>query len=251
MPEWVSTVTYFHMSVPGAPKLDKKLAEQDAAERLWGIVSKQTVDGNFASPYNAIQYEDVPAPIMGSGFECKKRTGTPESFALSSHVDPEVNADKRFYRLIAELHKLAPVSSRGQTEPYPEPSPEPRQKRPLFLIDLENLAAEIPDGLNPRDIYGFHSTFSTVSARKYENKLNLMTIDMGSKEAADHYMTYTAAKLTQDRDPATTLIVVGSRDLSSAVLVHILKDEGFKTKHVKTPEELLDAFHSSYKTSQR
>jgi len=114
--------------------------------------------------------------------------------------------------------------------------------RTIVLIDLENMQPNINRLSKSIDkIYFFMSVFSTVDADKYKNYGEIIKIDSAINDAADHLMSYYAGKLTNSLDKSVP-IIIGSRDRSSAILVALMRLEGYIVEHhtkVQTLEKAL------------
>ncbi len=112
----------------------------------------------------------------------------------------------------------------------------------VILIDLENMQPNITKlSSSIKKIYFFMSVFSTVDSSKFSPYGEVIKIDSGINDAADHLMSYFAGKIISSMDKST-FIIIGSRDRSSAVLVTLLRNEGFLVEHhtkVQTLEKVL------------
>jgi hypothetical protein len=108
----------------------------------------------------------------------------------------------------------------------------------IALIDIENLQP-ILDRNKPVEYHLFMSEYSAVDTGKYEICAPYIhKIDSSNTDAADHFMTYHAAKLTLQK-PIRQYIIL-SRDKASGILATILAQEGFLVKHFKE----VNTFHS-------
>ncbi len=115
----------------------------------------------------------------------------------------------------------------------------------LVFIDLENIQptinyyTQLHDSL---EIYGFVSSFSTVKTDKYKS-FKIDRFDYGGSEAVDHRMTYVIGKMVPYVSKDRRIVIV-SRDKSSAILVHLLRLDGFDVTHITNAKECDKLLHS-------
>jgi hypothetical protein len=122
-------------------------------------------------------------------------------------------------------------------------SPLPVAKPYLVLIDVENVQVSVPTSiLNKADVHGFRASYSVIPDDKLAN-IQIHTIDSAVKDAADHYMTFIAAKLVTDL-PTTTIIIIGSRDKTSDVLTQILRSYHYRVFHAKSAVDMEKVLNS-------
>ena len=118
----------------------------------------------------------------------------------------------------------------------------PDDKSVVILIDLENMQPAISSvSKHIKKIYFFMSMFSTVDSSKYEQYGEIVKIHSAINDAADHLMSYFAGKLAVNLNKAHQLIV-GSRDRSSAILVSMLRSDGYFVDHhtnIRTLEKII------------
>lgn len=118
----------------------------------------------------------------------------------------------------------------------------PDDKSVVILIDLENMQPAISSvSKHIKKIYFFMSMFSTVDSSKYEQYGEIIKIHSAINDAADHLMSYFAGKLSVNLNKAHQLIV-GSRDRSSAILVSMLRSDGYFVDHhtnIRTLEKII------------
>ena len=118
----------------------------------------------------------------------------------------------------------------------------PDDKSVVILIDLENMQPTISSvSKHIKKIYFFVSMFSTVDSSKYEQYGEIIKIHSAINDAADHLMSYFAGKLAVNLNKAHQLIV-GSRDRSSAILVSMLRSDGYSVDHhtnIRTLEKII------------
>ena len=110
------------------------------------------------------------------------------------------------------------------------------QKNILVLIDLENIQPPIGIFNIPNAIYyGFMSTYSPVITDRYNSLCKIIKIDNACAEAADHTMTFYAARLTFNK---TMTVIILSRDKTSAVLYDLLLRERHTVFHYKSISDM-------------
>jgi len=98
----------------------------------------------------------------------------------------------------------------------------------IVLIDLENIQPQVKHIKSNIEYHCFYSSYTTVDTSKYTKNCIMHEIEHPTSEAADHLITYTAAKLANKNN---TFIIL-SNDKSMSVLQKLLIDDGIKTIHI-------------------
>lgn len=107
---------------------------------------------------------------------------------------------------------------------------------PVVVVDLENQPLKL---VKNNFIYMlFCSDFSTIDLAKY-NDFNIYKIDSAIPEAVDHYITYVIARMVGSKvyTPDKHMFVICSKDKSSAILVKLLQNDGFKVIHCRSQQD--------------
>jgi hypothetical protein len=270
LPRWKSKINIDNnFSLMGDPFWTKKEAEQNAAEMAYKVLIAEKLEEANKLTNNRLEeanklvnnkLEETNKLTNNRLKEANKLISTPTreiniqrcdvventgmiaNHSLSKIIDISVNIDGKVDNTPDHSNNKLPSNSEILDFNNLDILWEKKQvEKTVVLIDLENMQPNITKMVNSnKKIYFFMSVFSTVDASKYSPYGEIINIDSGINDAADHLMSYYAGKLTNTLDKNVP-IIVGSRDRSSAILVLMLKNDGYSVEHYTKVSNLENA----------
>ena len=264
-PEWSCNVhveNYVNLLTNG--HISKREAEHNAARLAYEHLLKNLKNRCITNNLNNIETKDERNTTFAEVKEHNSSTTTTQLFTTKSQQPPSsTSTDTPLTRAdspltSADVKDLLSIFFDGKNNTSETKSTDtnrlaeipvdidwsavPDDKSVVILIDLENMQPTISSvSKHIKKIYFFVSMFSTVDSSKYEQYGEIIKIHSAINDAADHLMSYFAGKLAVNLNKAHQLIV-GSRDRSSAILVSMLRSDGYSVDHhtnIRTLEKII------------